>query len=127
MGKNKTDCIVATEGLGDITVKELLNNETAITMLLKDYKRVSDENQMMRQDLNRQATFERELSVKNARTKIAAALSFIVALTTAFGVNLITSSSEGQINIGGVVLVIVSVTLEIIVLVLTLGKSGGKK
>lgn len=99
-----------TENLEDITVEQIKNNETAINMLLHNYRKLENENSMLKQDLNRQSTIERTLAIKKTYTKIAAIISVFATLLLSFGINFVTSDSK---DIKGIILVVLGVIAEI--------------
>lgn len=99
-----------TENLEDVTVEQIKNNETAINMLLHNYRKLENENSMLKQDLNRQSTIERTLAIKKTYTKIAAIISVFATLLLSFGINFVTSDSK---DIKGIILVVLGVIAEI--------------
>lgn len=112
-----------TNNLEDITVEQLKNNETAINMLLHNYRKLENENSMLKQDLNRQATIERTLNLKKAYTKIAAIISIFATLLLSFGINFVTSNST---DIKGIIMVILGVFAEIISLYFSFNGEGNE-
>ena len=87
-----------TDNLEDITIDQLIDNEIAINMLLHNYRKLENENNMLKQDLNRQSTIERTLAIKKTYTKIA-------------GINFVTTNSK---DVKGIILTILGVVAEII-------------
>lgn len=102
MDQNTTR-IGVTKNLSDISVEELLNNITAINMLLHEYQKTENENTMLKQDLTRQATIERTLQTKQAYSKIAGILGLFSTILLSFGINFVTASNT--IDIKGWILV----------------------
>lgn len=102
MDQNTTR-IGVTKNLSDISVEELLNNSTAINMLLHEYQKTENENTMLKQDLTRQATIERTLQTKQAYSKIAGILGLFSTILLSFGINFVTASNT--IDIKGWILV----------------------
>ena len=100
-----------TNNLEDITVEKLMNNETAINMLLHNYRKLENENSMLKQDLNRQSTVERTLNAKKTYSKIAAIMSLFATLLLSFGINFVTSNQK---DVKGIILTIIGVIAEII-------------
>lgn len=107
--KKNTSNLGLVDELEDVTMDKLLNNETAINMLLHNYKKLENENNMLKQDLNRQATIERTLSKNKTYTKVAAVISAFATLLISFGVNFVTSNSN---DIKGIILVVLGVIAE---------------
>lgn len=88
---NKSDLGIE-ENIDGVTLKELLNDEPALKMLLHNYQKIGNENKMLKQDLERQATIER-IRKKEDFLKIAAIFSLLSNITLSFGVNFITNSN----------------------------------
>lgn len=100
-----------TDNLEDITIDQLIDNEIAINMLLHNYRKLENENNMLKQDLNRQSTIERTLAIKKTYTKIAAIISVFATLLLSFGINFVTTNSK---DVKGIILTILGVVAEII-------------
>lgn len=100
-----------TDNLEDITVDQIKNNETAINMLLHNYRKLENENNMLKQDLNRQSTIERTLAIKKTYTKIAAIISVFATLLLSFGINFVTNNSK---DIKGIILIVLGIIAEAI-------------
>ena len=100
-----------TENLEDITVEQLKDNEIAITMLLHNYKKLENENNMLKQDLNRQSTIERTLTIKKTYTKVATIISLFATILLSFGINFVSSN---QTDIKGLILICLGLVAEII-------------
>ena len=98
-----------TNDLNEIDIDELINNKTAINMLLHHNKKMENENLMLKQDLNRQATIERTLSNKKTYTKIATIISIFATILISFGINFLTTNSK---DIKGLILIILGVFAE---------------
>ncbi len=113
-----------TNNLEDITVEHLKNNETAINMLLHNYRKLEDENNMLKQDLNRQSTVERTLEIKKTYTKIAAIVSVFSALLLSFGINFVTSNSN---DIKGIILIALGLVAQGISLYFSFSEGDGGK
>lgn len=111
MAKKITTSLGVTNDLNDINIKDLLNNETAINMLLHENQKLENENMMLKQDLNRQATVERTLLMRKTYTKVAAVISIFSTLLLSFGINFITSDKN---DIKGFVLLFLGIAAEII-------------
>lgn len=111
MAKKITTSLGVTNDLNDINIKDLLNNETAINMLLHENQKLENENMMLKQDLNRQATVERTLLMRKTYTKVAAVISIFSTLLISFGINFITSDKN---DIKGFILLILGIAAEII-------------
>jgi len=116
MSKRKDHQLVSIDDLDSIMPDQLLGNKTAIVMLLREHKRITDENQMLKQDLNRQATFERALSIRKNNAKISAMVSFLASLSLSFGVGMITSSG---ISGGNLIVFMLGIILEVFSLYLS--------
>ena len=97
--------------LADIGIDDLKDNPVAITMLLHNYQRLENENIMLKQDLNRQATIERTLSERKTYTKIAAIVSLFGTILLSFGINFVTDNSG---DIKGKILILLGIVAEII-------------
>lgn len=75
-----------------IDVEDIYTNKIAIKMLLHNYKKIEEENTMLKQDLNRQATIERALSDKEKNTNISTIFGGSATVLTGFGISFITSN-----------------------------------
>ena len=111
MAKKITTSLGVTNDLNDINIKDFLNNETAINMLLHENQKLENENMMLKQDLNRQATVERTLLMRKTYTKVAAVISIFSTLLLSFGINFITSDKN---DIKGFILLFLGIAAEII-------------
>lgn len=111
MDQNTTR-IGVTKNLSDISVEELLNNRTAINMLLHEYQKTENENIMLKQDLTRQATIERTLQTKTAYSKIAGVVGLFSTILLSFGINFVTASNT--IDIKGWILVVLGIIAQVI-------------
>lgn len=109
---HNTTRIGVTKNLSDISVEELLNNRTAINMLLHEYQKTENENIMLKQDLTRQATIERTLQTKNAYSKIAGVVGLFSTILLSFGINFVTASNT--IDIKGWILVVLGIIAQVI-------------
>ena len=105
--------IVSNLGIDDnidgVTIDEITTNKTALKMLLHNYQKISNENEMLKQDLERQSTFERGLERKNDDSKIAGILSLISTLAVGFAINFVTTDWS---DISGWILLIIGIVLE---------------
>ena len=89
---NRISNLGIEENIDGVTIDEIIENKPALKMLLHNYQKVNTENEMLKQDLERQATFERTLEKKNGDSKIAGILSLISTLAVGFGINFITNN-----------------------------------
>ena len=112
-----------TDNLEDITVDQIKDNETAINMLLHNYRKLENENSMLKQDLIRQSTIERSLVINKTYTKISAIISVFATLLLSFGINFVTNDSS---DIKGIILVILGIIAEIISLYFSFREEGNK-
>ena len=107
MVKKVTDLGFQAE-IANISTNEILNNEPAIKMLLNNCKRLENENNMLKQDLNRQATIERTLVLEQKNKKIASFLSIISTILISFGINFITNN---QNDFKGILLLVIGIVI----------------
>ena len=107
----KTTRLGVTNNLSDINVDDLLNNATAINMLLHECQKLENENMMLKQDLTRQSTIERTLLNKKTYTKVAAIVSVFATILLSFGINFVTNN---LFDVKGIILVLLGITAEII-------------
>lgn len=100
---NKNSDLGIEENIDGVTIDELLKNRTALKMLLHNHQKIENENIMLKQDLQRQATIEKELDRKNDFSKISGVLSLFSSISLSFGINFVTTDSsdiKGWILIG---------------------------
>ena len=105
--------IVSNLGIEDnidgVTIDEIITNKTALKMLLHNYKKISTENEMLKQDLKRQSTFERGLEKKNDDSKTAGIFSFISTIAVGFAINFVTTDLY---SLSGWIVLIIGIVLE---------------
>lgn len=89
--ENKSDLGIE-ENIDGVTLDELLKNKTALKMLLHNHQKIQNENVMLKQDLQRQATIERELDRKKEFSKISGILASCSSIALGFGINFVTSN-----------------------------------
>ena len=97
------------DNIDGVTIDEITRNKTALKMLLHNYKKISNENEMLKQDLKRQATFERGLEKKNDDSKIAGFCSLISTIAVGFAINFVTTDVH---SISGWILLIIGIVME---------------
>lgn len=94
-----------TSEIAGLTVDEIINNKTAITMLLHYYKAMLDENQSLKNDINTlrgyYSGFERKLN----DVFVSSFIGFLGNIFIGFGVNLLTGSTEGASHGGWLLLI----------------------
>jgi hypothetical protein len=83
----------STSELAGLSVDELTNNKTAITMVMHYYKQLVDENTSLRNDLNTLNSYVNGYRAKKANARIGAILLTVSNVGIGFGVNLLTSSN----------------------------------
>ncbi len=107
---NKSDLGIE-ENIDGVTLDELLENKTALKMLLHNYQKIQNENIMLKQDLQRQATIERELDRKTDFSKISGIFAFCSSVSLSFGINFVTNNIN---DIKGWILSILGIVFQII-------------
>lgn len=107
---NKSDLGIE-ENIDGVTLDELLENRTALKMLLHNHQKIQNENVMLKQDLQRQATIERELDRKNDFSKIAGVFALFSSVALSFGINFVTNNI---IDIKGWILIALGISFQII-------------
>ena len=105
--------------IDDVNIEELVGNKVALKMLLHNHQKLEDENTMLKQDLQRQATFERSLEKREDSSKTAGIFSLFSSIILGFGINFVTSDSK---DIKGWIFVFAGVILEILSLYFTFRK-----
>jgi hypothetical protein len=93
--ENKDNSILglSTTELAGLKVEELLNNKTAITMLIHYYKKLVDDNNALKNEKNTLDTYVRVYERKKTFSSIGAILLALSNILIAFGVNLLTGES----------------------------------
>lgn len=99
------------DNIDGVTIDEIITNKTALKMLLHNYQKISNENEMLKQDLERQSTFERGLERKNDDSKTAGIFSFISTLAVGFAINFVTTDLNSK---PGWILLIIGIVLEVV-------------
>ena len=84
---------LSTSELAGLTVDELTNNKTAITMVIHYYKQLLDENTSLKNDLNTLSTYVGGYKTKKVDARTGAILLALSNLGIGFGVNLMTSNN----------------------------------
>ncbi|MCR5483665.1 MAG: hypothetical protein K6E99_04625 [Bacilli bacterium] len=97
--------------LDDINIDDICNNKVALNMLLHNYRKIEEENIMLKQDVNRQSTIERMLYIKEKYTKIASHLGLLATVLIGFGINFVTNNIK---DIKGLILLGTGIILQII-------------
>ena len=90
---NKNSDLGIEENIDGITIDELLKNKPALKMLLHNHQKIENENVMLKQDLQRQATIERELDRKNDFSKISGIFALFSSIALSFGINFVTTDT----------------------------------
>ncbi len=107
---NKSDLGIE-ENIDGVTLEELLKNKTALKMLLHNHQKIQNENVMLKQDLQRQSTIEKELDRKTEFSKISGMFALCSSVALGFGINFVTNNI---VDIKGWILCILGVTFQII-------------
>jgi hypothetical protein len=95
----KDDSILglSTRELAGITVDELLDNKSAITMMMHYYKKLVDENNTFKNDLNTLRTYVDGYQRKKLYSTVSAALLTCSNIFIGFGVGILTSSNPSTV------------------------------
>ncbi len=99
------------EDIDGVTIDELLENKTALKMLLHNYQKIQNENIMLKQDLQRQSTIEKELDKKKDFSKISGIFALFSSIVLSFGINFVTNEIG---DIKGWILTVMGITFQII-------------
>ncbi len=83
---------ISPEKFAEVDVKELVNNETAIKMLLHYYTKMTDENKTQKNDINTYKTYVGAYDKKKSNAATSATLFILSNLSIAFAVNLLTKA-----------------------------------
>ena len=84
---------LSTDELAGLSVDELLNNKTAMTMLMHYYKQLVDENKSLRNDSNTLKTYVDSYAKKKTNATVGAILLLLSNIGVGFGTNLLTNAS----------------------------------
>ncbi|WP_409479753.1 hypothetical protein [Pseudobdellovibrio sp. HCB154] len=93
---------VPTDNIAGLSVDEIYNNKTAVTMLFHYYKQVNDENVGLKNDRNTLQTYVAAYENKKSDSATASFLFLASNVVIAFAVNFITG---GHDSIGWVTLI----------------------
>jgi hypothetical protein len=85
---------LSTNQIAGLTVDELLNNKTAITMLLHYYKQLLNENTSLKNEVNTLKTFVDGYERKKIYSSMGSILLATSNILIGFGVNLLTLSTN---------------------------------
>ena len=99
------------ENIDGVKIDELLGNKTALKMLLHNYQKIQNENVMLKQDLQRQSTIEKELDRKTDFSKISGIFALFSSVALGFGINFVTNDSG---DVKGWIISILGVAFQII-------------
>ena len=94
---------IAPEKFAEVDVKELVNNETAIKMLLHYYTKLTEENKTQKNDINTYKTYVEAYDKKKSNSATSTILLILSNLSIAFSVNLLTKTPP--VNAGWFLLV----------------------
>jgi hypothetical protein len=83
----------STSDLAGLSVDELTNNKTAITMVMYYYEQLVEENSSLKNDLNTLNTYVAGYREKRINARTGAILLLLSNVLIGFGVNLLTSSN----------------------------------
>lgn len=100
-GQEKSILGVSTTELAGLKADDLQNNKTAITMLIHYYRQLVDENNALKNERNTLNTYVEVYERKKIYSTIGSGLLALSNILIAFGVSLLTSSSNWP---GGVTL-----------------------
>jgi hypothetical protein len=84
---------LSTSELAGLTVDELTDNKTAITMVMHYYKKLVDENSTLRNENNTLRTYVDGYERKKIYATVGATMLAISNVLIGFGVNLLTTST----------------------------------
>jgi hypothetical protein len=84
---------ISAAELAGVSVEELTNNKTAITMLVHYYKQFSDENASLKQDVNSLQTYFGGYREKTTNARIGAIMLALSNILIGFAVNLLTNAN----------------------------------
>ena len=99
---------LSTTELAGLTVEEVTNNKTAITMIMHYYKQLVENNNGLKNENNTLKTYMDGYRRKKLNSSIGATLIAISSILTGFGTNLLTL---GNNNWPGGVLMFIGVLL----------------
>jgi hypothetical protein len=85
-----------SDGLADLTVEEIVNNETAIKMLFHYYKKLNDENTGLKNEKNTLDTYVTAYEKQRDNSSISALLLILSNILIAFGINILTDISQNN-------------------------------
>ena len=92
--------------LAGVTVDDLLKNKPALTMLLHDHNRLTNENVSLNNSLNTANTYVKGYEETKTRAKTGAIFQAVAAIPTAFSINLLTGGNSAVTTTGWAVLAI---------------------
>jgi hypothetical protein len=92
--------------LAGVTVDDLLKNKPALTMLLHDHNRLTNENVSLNNSLNTANTYVRGYEETKTRAKTGAIFQAAAAIPIAFSINLLTGGNSAVTTTGWAVLTI---------------------
>lgn len=116
-----------TDDIAGITVEKLINNETALTMMLHYYKILVAENNRLKNDNNTLKTYVDAYETKRSDSILSSLLILIAGIFSSFGTNLLTAQFEQTktlTNTGGRLLLSASIILSLFGLYLTVIKKS---
>ena len=81
---------ISPEKFAEVDVGELVNNETAIKMLLHYYTKLTEENKTQKNDINTYKTYVEAYDKKKSNSATSTILLILSNLSIAFSVNMLT-------------------------------------
>lgn len=92
--------------LAGVTVDDLLKNKPALTMLLHDHNRLTNENVLLSNSLNTANTYVRGYEEAKTRAKTGAVFQTAAAIPIGFSINILTGGNSALETTGWAVLAI---------------------
>jgi hypothetical protein len=94
---------MSPDSFAEVKSEEVVNNLTAVKMILHYYKKLTEDNQTYKNDLNTYKTYADAFSKKQSNSATSAILLILSNVLIAFGVNFLTSNPP--INVGWFLLI----------------------
>lgn len=84
---------LSTGGLAGLSVEQIVNNKTAVTMVMHYYKQLVEQNTTLKNDNNTLKTYVSGYTAAKLHAKVGAILLALSNVLIGFGVNLLTSGT----------------------------------
>lgn len=84
----------STDKFTEVDIKEVVNNEAAIKMLMHYYKQLVDDNKTLKNDVNTYKTYADAYEKKTSNSSTSSFLFLASNISVGFGINILTENQQ---------------------------------